>query len=323
MTDLRGVMDLRGAVDLQMLRPSNDPQMAVALLISAVLHVIVLLGLGFTAPDPGGGEGETLTMVDYLPPGGGPEQAEAPDARSASRSQQARGSDSREREATAPDAGRQPGPPRPAPRPARAEEQTEPRPAASTARPGPSGSDRKEVMTADKAETRVAEPRDSGEQAASAPQAERAPGSLQLFPSDRQIARWDEERRDRKVRAEADGKARMATRRDSVAAYTSSLLNKVRRVGNMNYPDEARERGITGKVRLQLHLRPDGSLIRVRVLESSGSDVLDASAKQIIRLSAPFSPFPEAMQKRHPDSYRITHFMNFTRDGRLSRPPGG
>ena len=90
----------------------------------------------------------------------------------------------------------------------------------------------------------------------------------------------------------------------------------------MNYPDEARERGITGKVRLQLRLRPDGSLVRVRVLESSGSDVLDASAKQIIRLSAPFSPFPEAMQKRHPESYTVSHYLNFTRNGRLSRSPG-
>ena len=100
-----------------------------------------------------------------------------------------------------------------------------------------------------------------------------------------------------------------------MAAYTTSLLNKVQRVGNMNYPEEARERGITGKVRLQMRLHPDGSLARVEVLESSGSDILDAAAQQIIRLAAPFSPFPEGMQKSHPETYTLSHYLNFTRGG--------
>jgi|GEM_PF-3585378 len=308
----------------QAIKPELDPQLSVALLISAVLHVVVLLGIGFAAPDGEAPSGETLTMVDYMPEAGGEAAPEASDARSASRSQQARGSDQETREASAPDAGRTPTPPQPAPSPAPAPEAPAQAPAAAApAEPGPEGQERKSVLSAEEADTAVAAPNDGGESSRPAPAERTASDSFQLFPSDRQVARWDDERRQRKAAADTAGEARTATREDSVAAYTNSLLNKVQRIGNMNYPEEARERGITGKVRLQLRLRPDGTLAGVRVLESSGSEILDAAAQQIIRLSAPFAPFPEAMKRRHPEVYTVSHFLNFTRGGELGDAANG
>lgn len=308
----------------QAIRPTPDPQLTVALLVSAVLHVLVLLGLGFTAPEGGESGGETLTMVDYMPEAGSADAPEDPDARSASRSQAARGSDRRDREASAPDAGRTPTPPQPAPRPAPAPRQ-EPGPAAPAEpeAPGSSGPERSPVLSAEDAETAVAAPEESGGQGPSEADKPQAPDAFRLFPSDRQVARWDDERRQRETAADTPGEARTATREDAVAAYTNSLLNKVQRIGNMNYPEEARERGITGKVRLQLRLRPDGSLAEVAVLESSGSEILDAAAQQIIRLSAPFSPFPDPMQRQHPETYSVSHYLNFTRGGEVGQAPDG
>jgi protein TonB len=310
-------------MSLQAIKPDPDPQLAVALLVSAVLHVVVLLGVGFLAPETNEPGGETLTMVDYLPQSDGQETPADPEARSASRSQQARGTDSERREASAPDAGRTPAPKQPAASPAPAPETQTPSPTpAAPTEPGAAEAERRPVLSAEESEESVAAPAKGGEgeprDATEGPDA----GSFQLFPSDRQVARWDNERRAAKAAADRPGKARTATREEAVAAYTTSLLNKVQRIGNMNYPEEARERGITGKVRLELRIRPDGTLAGVSVLESSGSDILDAGAKQIIRLAAPFSPFPQDMKRNHPESYSVSHYLNFTRGGDLAGSGG-
>ncbi|HKL77117.1 MAG TPA: energy transducer TonB, partial [Gammaproteobacteria bacterium] len=84
------------------------------------------------------------------------------------------------------------------------------------------------------------------------------------------------------------------------------------------YPEEARERNLTGRVRLEVTLRPDGSLDRVRVLDTSGSEILDAAAKQIIRLGAPYSPFPADLKQRYADGLPIRHFFNFTRSAEMT-----
>ncbi|MEF8792593.1 energy transducer TonB [Thiohalorhabdus sp.] len=310
---------------LQAIRPDPDPNLSVALLVSAVLHVVVLLGLGFLAPD-GSGESKdkVLHMVDYMPESTQETAPESPEARSASRSQQARGQDRRSQEATAPDAGRNPSPPRPAPEPATDPETApEPETAGAPEPPGAEGSDQAPVLQAEDAPAEVAAPSEAGDPAPEASAKGSEKETLQMFPSDREVARWDDERQRRQAAADTAGKARNATREDAVAAYTTSLLNKVQRVGNMNYPEEARDRGITGKVRLQMHIRPDGSLASVAVLESSGSEILDASAKRILRLAAPFSPFPDGMSRSHPETYTISHYLNFTRGGELGDSPSG
>lgn len=310
---------------LQAIKPHPDPNLSVALLVSAVLHVAVLLGLGFLAPDGGGeSEDEALHMVDYMPEASDKAAPEIPEVRSASRSQQARGDDTRAQEATASDAGRNPSPPQPAPSPApETEKAPEPAPDSAPEAPGAEGPDKAKVLSAEDAPAEVAAPSEAGSPDPGAPAAGAERPAPQLFPSDREVARWDNEDRQRQAAADTAGEARNATREDAVAAYTTSLLNKVQRVGNMNYPEEARERGITGKVRLQMHIRPDGSLARVEVLESSGSEVLDASAKRILRLAAPFGPFPEGMSRSHPETYTVSHYLNFTRGGELGDSPSG
>ncbi|HKJ88481.1 MAG TPA: energy transducer TonB, partial [Gammaproteobacteria bacterium] len=143
-------------------------------------------------------------------------------------------------------------------------------------------------------------------------------------PSDRQLARWDRKTRERKSAADrAAEKARSATHQDQAAAYISAWIDKVERIGNLNYPEAARKRDLTGKVRIEAVIRPDGTLARIRILRSSGSDILDAAAKQIIRLGSPYSPFPKSLKRRYPDGLPIRHHFSFTRGADLAAQGGG
>lgn len=81
------------------------------------------------------------------------------------------------------------------------------------------------------------------------------------------------------------------------AYYLQSWRRKVETVGNLNYPEAAREEQLYGSLRLMVSITPDGALKEVRVLDSSGHKVLDDAAVRIVRLAAPFAPFPEEMRQ--------------------------
>ncbi len=76
------------------------------------------------------------------------------------------------------------------------------------------------------------------------------------------------------------------------AAYMDAWRAKVERIGNLNYPEEAKRRNISGDLVLDVAIRQDGSVYRVKVLRSSGYKVLDDAAVRIVGLAAPFAPLP-------------------------------
>ncbi|MCY4144302.1 MAG: energy transducer TonB [Gammaproteobacteria bacterium] len=79
--------------------------------------------------------------------------------------------------------------------------------------------------------------------------------------------------------------------------YLRAWLRKVRRIGQMNYPSEAVEKKLYGTLSLYVSIAPDGSLVETRVLESSGHEVLDKAAVDIVKLAAPFAQFPASIAK--------------------------
>lgn len=89
----------------------------------------------------------------------------------------------------------------------------------------------------------------------------------------------------------------VSARRTSDAYYLQSWRRRVEQVGNLNYPEEARQKQLYGDLKLLVTLRPDGSLQAVRVLKSSGHKVLDDAALRIVRMAAPYPPFPDEMKK--------------------------
>jgi len=107
-----------------------------------------------------------------------------------------------------------------------------------------------------------------------------------------------------------------ATREYIYATYMEAWRRKVERIGNLNYPSEARELGLFGSLILHVAVRSDGSLEGIRVVRSSGHDVLDQAAIRIVELAAPFAPFP-ANIKSETDVLDITRTWQFQRNHEL------
>jgi protein TonB len=107
-----------------------------------------------------------------------------------------------------------------------------------------------------------------------------------------------------------------STREYRYAAYLEAWREKVERVGNLNYPDEARRKRLYGDLILHVSVRSDGSLEKVRVVRSSGFPVLDDAAVRSVKLASPFAPFPPEIGK-DTDVLDITRTWQFTSSNRL------
>ena len=86
------------------------------------------------------------------------------------------------------------------------------------------------------------------------------------------------------------------TREYKFATYEESWRQKVERIGNLNYPEDARRQSVAGNLLLAASIKPDGSLDTVEVRRSSGYKMLDEAAIRIVRMAAPYAPFPESFQ---------------------------
>ena len=107
-----------------------------------------------------------------------------------------------------------------------------------------------------------------------------------------------------------------STMRDKGAWYKEEWRKKIERIGNLNYPDEARRKKIYGQLILNVVIRKDGTIDDLRLVESSGHEVLDQAAMRIVRLAAPFAPFTGDMAEF--DLLEITRTWRFERSDRLS-----
>jgi len=95
------------------------------------------------------------------------------------------------------------------------------------------------------------------------------------------------------------------------AQYIEDWRIKVERIGNLNYPAQARQQRIFGKLQLTVSIRADGSVESVEVSKSSGQRILDAAAVRIVKLAAPYAPFPEDIRK-DTDILSIVRTWSFT-----------
>jgi periplasmic protein TonB len=100
-----------------------------------------------------------------------------------------------------------------------------------------------------------------------------------------------------------------STREYAYAAYMRGWSDRVERVGNLNYPEEARQRELHGDVLLTVVLDLDGSVKSINIIQSSGHKVLDVAAERIVRLAAPFPPAPKSSERI--DELNITRTWRF------------
>ncbi|MEM7406661.1 MAG: TonB family protein, partial [Pseudomonadota bacterium] len=108
-----------------------------------------------------------------------------------------------------------------------------------------------------------------------------------------------------------------STREVKYAAYMEAWRAKVERIGNMNYPDEARRKRLSGKLVLHAAINKDGSLKSVKIRRSSGQRVLDDAALRIVRLASPYAPFPDSFRDEI-DVLHIERTWRFLGSNRLA-----
>lgn len=101
------------------------------------------------------------------------------------------------------------------------------------------------------------------------------------------------------------------------AAYVEAWRQKVERIGNLNYPEEAKQNKLYGQLRMTVHIRADGSLENIELNESSGHKVLDDAARRIVATAAPYAEFPPDVRKDY-DVISITRIWTFTREDSLA-----
>lgn len=107
------------------------------------------------------------------------------------------------------------------------------------------------------------------------------------------------------------------TKEYKYALYAEAWRQKVETLGNMNYPEEAREKKFSGQLRMTVSLKPDGRIDNIEINQSSGFKILDEAAKKIVELGAPYAPFPEDIRKEV-DILSITRTWTFSKDETLS-----
>ncbi|AOE82844.1 energy transducer TonB [Pseudomonas sp. TCU-HL1] len=280
-------------------RPAD--RLGFTLFVAAVLHVALILGVGFTVADP---QQISKTLEITLATFKSEEKPKKADFLAQANQQ---GSGTLEHKATpktteqAPFQDKEIRKTTPPTAPPQAPKKEAPKAAVATKSPQPQKTTIKREQTKPQPESKPALTFDSSQLSAEI-------ASLE--------AELDKERQLYAKRPRIHRLNAASTMRDKGAWYKEEWRKKIERVGNLNYPDEARRQRIYGNLRLLVSINRDGTLYEVQVLESSGQPVLDQGAMRIVRLAAPFAPFTGDLADI--DRLEIIRTWRFERGDRLS-----
>jgi len=105
------------------------------------------------------------------------------------------------------------------------------------------------------------------------------------------------------------------TRASKLAPYLNHWRRKIERIGTLNYPVAARHTALSGSPVIEVAIRSDGHLLEAVVRRSSGFAELDQAALGILRLASPFDSFPAELAAEH-RSLRFSYQWVFS-NGRI------
>jgi len=88
----------------------------------------------------------------------------------------------------------------------------------------------------------------------------------------------------------------VASKEADDALYLHNWRSKIEAIGNQHYPAKARARQLYGDLRMVVSLLPNGEVLSVKILKSSGHKLLDQAAIRIVHLAAPYEQFPAKMR---------------------------
>jgi protein TonB len=107
------------------------------------------------------------------------------------------------------------------------------------------------------------------------------------------------------------------TKEYKYALYVEAWRQKVEKIGNLNYPEAARNLKLYGQLQMTVSINADGSIESIELNRSSGYKLLDEAAKHIVELGAPYGRFPDDVQSEI-DILSITRTWTFTKEDSLA-----
>lgn len=278
--------------------PATRDRLTVTAFLAGFLHLILILGITFAPPLAENGEVPTLEVLLV-----GGAMPESPDNERASylaeRTQQGSGNSPQDRtRRPAPGAGSPAMPGLPDGASAPSAPQTD---AGGKGRllAGRAGRPRFVADEADEASSRIPPPRESLTAATSPFAGSDQDGELELKGAPRR-----------------ELVVTPSTQTSDVAVYLDTWKRRIEQIGTLNFPNAARRSRLSGNPVVEVVLASGGGLVRADVRRSSGHGELDRAALDILRLAAPFEPFPEVLAARH-DVLRFAYEWQFV-GGRLA-----
>lgn len=155
----------------------------------------------------------------------------------------------------------------------------------------------KELMTADKS----AFERETKEFKRDIPIETKSKTAAQLFERSREFARLRAEIQQLKQAYQRTPHHTYVTGTNAkqyrFASYIEAWRDKVEKMGTLNYPEAAIRQNINGDLLLDVGINPDGSIDSINVLRSSGKQLLDNAAKNIVKMAAPYPPLTQEILK--------------------------
>lgn len=279
-------------------RPVITPgqRLGATLALAAAIHGIVILGVGFTVDDPAPVVPTLEVILTQTRTETPPERADF----LAQASQQGGGEH---------DEARRPREPQPATVP-KEEPGLAPVPLEAQA-PPPEPQPVQRVLASAGGSEVVAQPEDAPDRPA-----ERLPTGRELIEQSVEMARLAasvERQQELYARRPSRKFITAATREFEYAAYMRTWVQRVERVGNLNFPEEARRRRLSGVLVMTVEVNRDGTVADIVITTPSGQPLLDQAAMRIVRLAEPFPPLPRT--EEDPDILHITRSWRFFPDG--------
>lgn len=279
-------------------RIGEPERLSATLVLSVLLHAMLILGIGFAVEDSAPVMPTLDVIMTQTKTALTPKQADF----LAQADNQGGGEHAKSSRPTAPQAGPLPQPEDGlAPRPLRAQT------------PAPSPPPEARVIASTNARDTMPSP-----QARPEVEANPLPRGSEKIDRDIEMARLAAEIQLRSQQYAKRPKRKFvsaSTKEYAWAQYLRGWVDRVERVGNLNYPDEARRRRIGGVVVISVAVRRDGSVESTRIIQSSHIPMLDNAALRIVKLSAPFAPLPKTQDD--PDILHVTRTWQFMPGGEL------
>jgi periplasmic protein TonB len=139
------------------------------------------------------------------------------------------------------------------------------------------------------------------------PRAAEAPARSRLFPSASRLANLEESYRKKYGPEVEDGEAMFLNTDDiRFGSFLRRLETAV--YGVWQYPQEALMRGIEGTTPVRITFNRKGEIVRVELLESSGSGILDNEVMRTLKQIGPVGSFPKGYTK---DTFKLIAFFHY------------